>query len=222
MLAYAANRPVAAKSRPSPNAMLAIIVGHIAAVAAVMSVKMDVPAQLFDPPIKVDLIHEDDPPPPDPVDTRTPQRPIDTALTRSDPRVPTPPVAPDNPDSRPQPPSGVDSATGTGALSQPDVDPIPLPPVKLGPRIATPPSELKPPYPMAKLASEEEAVLRLRLTIDEQGRVTAVDPVGRTDAAFLASARKHILAHWRYRPATVDGRPVSSSTVVTLHFQLDA
>jgi protein TonB len=75
---------------------------------------------------------------------------------------------------------------------------------------------------MAKLASEEEAVLRLRLTIDEQGRVTAVDPVGRTDAAFLASARKHILAHWRYRPATVDGRPVSSSTVVTLHFQLDA
>ena len=70
-------------------------------------------------------------------------------------------------------------------------------------------------------ASEEEAVLRLKLTIDERGRVIAVEPLGRADRAFLDSARRHLIAHWRYRPATEDGRAVSSSAVITLRFQLD-
>jgi protein TonB len=223
MLAYAANRPVPAKSRPSPNAMLAIIVGHVAAIAALMSMKMELPPRFIEPPIKIDLIEEKDPPPPNPADPRTPQRPVDSALTRPDPRVPTPPVASDTTDSTPHPLPGFDTTIGTNTIPQPHFDPVPiLPPVKVGPRLATPQSELKPPYPMAKLASEEEAVLRLRLTIDERGRVTAVEPLGRTDAAFLAAARKHILAHWRYKPATEDGRAIGSSTVVTLHFQLDA
>jgi protein TonB len=59
------------------------------------------------------------------------------------------------------------------------------------------------------------------LAIDAAGRVTAVDPVGSADPAFLAAARKHILARWRYQPATEDGHPVPSSTVITLQFQLD-
>jgi protein TonB len=100
--------------------------------------------------------------------------------------------------------------------------PAPRPaPVHLGPQLATPPAELRPPYPQAKLLSEEEAELRLRLTIDERGRVVAVDPVGRADPVFLAAARRHLLAHWRFRPASVDGRAVSSTTTITLKFQLD-
>ena len=94
-------------------------------------------------------------------------------------------------------------------------------PVKLGPRLATPESELKPPYPQSKLLSEEEAVLNLRLTIDQNGRVVAVEPVGRADPAFFAAARRHLLAHWRYKPASEDGRPMASSTVITLRFQLN-
>jgi len=64
-------------------------------------------------------------------------------------------------------------------------------------------------------------VLRLRLTIDERGRVIAVEPVGRADKVFLEAARRHLLAHWRYRPASEGGRAVTSSTVITLRFQLD-
>jgi protein TonB len=71
------------------------------------------------------------------------------------------------------------------------------------------------------LLSEEEATLKLRLSVDERGRVVAVDPVGRADAVFLAAARRHLVAHWRYKPATADGRAVVSSTVITLRFQLD-
>jgi len=58
------------------------------------------------------------------------------------------------------------------------------------------------------------------LAIAADGRVASVDPVGSADPAFLAAARKHILAHWRYQPATEDGHPVPSSTVITLQFPL--
>ena len=49
----------------------------------------------------------------------------------------------------------------------------------------------------------------------------AVEPVGRADAVFLAAARRHLLAHWRFKPASDDGRAVASTTVITLRFQLD-
>jgi len=49
-----------------------------------------------------------------------------------------------------------------------------------------------------------------------------VEPVGRVDPIFLSAARRHLLSHWRYRPATEDGRAVTSTTVITLRFELDA
>jgi len=78
-----------------------------------------------------------------------------------------------------------------------------------------------PPYPSSKLITEEEASLTLRLTIDERGRVIAVEPVGRADPVFLAAARRHLLARWRYKPASEDGRAIASTAVITLRFQLD-
>jgi protein TonB len=65
-------------------------------------------------------------------------------------------------------------------------------------------------------------VLKLRLTIDPNGRVVAVEPLNRADPVFLQAARRHLLAHWRYKPAMEDGRAVMSTTVITLRFQLDA
>ena len=96
------------------------------------------------------------------------------------------------------------------------------PPVRSGPRLLTPQSEMKPPYPATKLLNEEEGAVTVRVTIDEQGRVIAVDPVGRADPAFLDAARRHLLAHWRFKPASENGHAVISSTVVTLHFELDS
>lgn len=49
----------------------------------------------------------------------------------------------------------------------------------------------------------------------------AIDPVGGADPVFLDAARRHILARWRYKPATEDGRAVASSTVITLRFELE-
>ena len=60
-----------------------------------------------------------------------------------------------------------------------------------------------------------------RLTINDSGRVTAVDPIGAADSVFLEAARRYVMAHWRYQPATEDGRAIGSSVVISLHFQLD-
>jgi protein TonB len=38
---------------------------------------------------------------------------------------------------------------------------------------------------------------------------------------FLRAARQYLLARWRYRPASEDGRAVSSSTIITLRFTLE-
>ena len=91
----------------------------------------------------------------------------------------------------------------------------------MGPRFATPSGLIEPPYPDDKRRAEEEATLRLKLTINERGRVVAVEPLGRADRSFLDAARRHLLAHWRYKPATEDGKAVASSTVITLTFRLE-
>jgi protein TonB len=95
-------------------------------------------------------------------------------------------------------------------------------PVRVAARFNTPDWLLKPPYPPSMQAREIEATLKLQLQIDANGRVVAVDPVGRADPAFLEAARRHLIAKWRYKPATEDGRAIASSTVITLRFELEA
>lgn len=222
MLAYAASRPVVGTRRSSPNSMLFVISAHVAAIALVMSAKMDLPLPFKTPPIKVDLIDAPRPPVAEPrPQPPRPSPPADPTLSRPDPLV----EVPDPTDVRPAPlpdpgpaypteslgPTDSSGAIGSGA------QPIAATPAVL----LTPPAELRPPYPPAKEARGEEADLKLRLTIDASGRVIAVEPIGRADSTFLSATRRHILAHWRYRPATSDGRGVVAQLVVTLRFRLD-
>lgn len=217
MLAYAANRPAVAVRQSSPNALLFVIAAHVAVVAAVMSVKMDLPRRIFHPPLIVTTIPLPPVPKPNPAPVPTPAR--NTALD-----LPT--VVPRNVDIEPLDTSGISSRPDPVARGsvQPVAEPFQVQkPIiaRSGPQLLTPAAELKPPYPQTKLLTEEEAVLRLRLAIDERGRVVAVDPVGAVDPVFLAAARRHLIAHWRFKPSSEDGRAVSSSTTITLRFQLD-
>jgi protein TonB len=220
MLAYLANRPVPGQRQSSPNALLVVISVHVALLAAVMSAKMDLPHRILQRPPTVLSFPKPPPPPPPTGNPRTPTQ-------HTTPRIDNPPVTiPLPPTTNPLPTTGGDKVEvgpalggGTGVISG-----IPHPvltPIHHDPRLLTPASELKPPYPSSKLLSEEEATLRLRLTINEQGRVVGVDPIGRADSAFLEAARRHLIAHWRYQPATEDGRAVASSMQITLRFQLD-
>jgi protein TonB len=216
MLAYAAHRRRVAERHSAPHVMMLIVTAHIALIAAVMSARMELPPRFFPPSIKIRNIEIPPPPPPVPTEGKTKTKAATTIIDHT--RVIVPPPHPTGDKiivDTTRPPMG-----GGGAIGTQD-PPLKLVPVRIGPRFATPPSEVRPPYPPSKLDREEEAVLRLKLTIDAGGRVIAVDAVGKADPAFLAAARKHLLAHWRYRPATEDGRAMASATVITLRFELN-
>lgn len=205
--------------RRHPNALLFIVGGHAVLIAAVMTAKLAVPPRIVDPPIIVRPIPipPDPPPIPDPPATKETHQP-----PRSTPYQP----------PRTFPVPSLDGPTiDTTPIPQPDLRPIPGPdlgpttaipqPVRVGPRFMTPERLIKPPYPADKQRLEEEATLRLKLSIDDRGRVTAVGPVGRVDRSFFEAARKHLIAYWRYKPATEDGRAVAATTVITLTFRLE-
>jgi protein TonB len=184
--------------------------------AAVITAKIDIVRKEF-PPTMIDLIPE--PEKPTPPENQPKRRPTNTTYTAPTPPLALPPQS--GPTADPLPPDPLPPlppGTGTGTSPQP---PQPTPMVRSGPRFATPSEDIRPPYPESMRAAEREAVLRLKLSIDEGGHVVAVDPVGKADPAFLAAARRHILKVWRYRPAMEGDRAIASSTVITLEFKLD-
>lgn len=208
--------PAFAARKRHPRALAIIVAVHAAALAAVLTARMDLPLP-FDPTItKVKLVPEQKAPPENPP-PRPRQEPLQPRIDQMPRVVPMP--QPEGPvmDRLPQPMPLPDP----GPVIGPALDPPKPAVVRTGPRFRTPESLLKPPYPQQKLRLDEEGVLRLKLSIDARGRVTSVEPIGSADPVFLAAARRHLIAHWRYQPATEDGRAVASSTVITLTFRLE-
>ncbi len=210
--------PAFAATRRHPRALLLIIAAHAALIGAVMSARMDLPQRIVDV-TRVTLIPEPLPPPPEP-ERQPPAKPQPQArIDQVPPLVPLPQPNRATLDPTPLP---IPSLDPPRFVQLPLPDPRPLAdPVRVGPRFATPASALRPPYPDDKRRLGEETMLRLRLSIDARGRVVAVDPVGAADPVFLAAARRHLLARWRYQPATEDGRAIASTTVITLRFELE-
>lgn len=216
MLAYAASRPIVADRPSSPSTLLVVIGLHAAVLAVVMSAKLDLPGRILNPPIGVELIPTPKPPPPTHQNPTRPQ-PNESQIDHTASVVPIKVPGPVAVDQTPVDPG---PTVGPPTFTVPD-PPRPVELARSEARLLTPAWDLKPPYPASKIASEEEAVLQLRITIDERGRVIAVEPLGRVDPAFLELARRHLLSHWRYKPAIEGGRPVTSSMVIRLRFQLD-
>ena len=220
MLAYAATARPAARTG-SPRTLMLILAGHAVLIGAVMSAKMGViPANPFNR-TEVTNVPLELPPPPPPEPKATPRPAPQNSFIQSPPKVvdmgPTIPTLPldQGPPTPTFPP-----VIGPGTSTLP-IDPPKIAPVRVAAIFKTPDSAVRPPYPQSKLRNEEEATLRLRLSIDARGRVTAVEPVGAADPEFLAAARRHILRSWRYKPATEDGIAVPSTTVIGLSFRLE-
>ena len=213
--------PAFAQRKPYPRALVVIVAAHAAAIAALMLAKMDLPVPILREPTQVKLIPLPKEPPPNPPEPRPVPEPGRSVIDRPVAVVPIPMPSAPGVDATPVPFPEPGPIIGNSPGPQPAIVPPPKPlPVRTGPRFATPDSRLRPPYPQNKINSGEEAALRLRLSIDERGRVTAVEPVGAADPSFLKAARRHLIANWRYQPATEDGRAVASSTVITLEFRL--
>jgi protein TonB len=156
-----------------------------------------------DPPV--------DPPPPVETDSTPPQPTEFTAFPDVIERT-------SGPATTQEPPRQVDFAdAGTAVRDIPD-----LPPVRLealfDPRFA---ADQQPPYPTSEERAQREGRVRLRVTIGADGRVKAVQRLDATSDAFWRSTERHALSRWRFRPATDDGRPVESTKVLTITFQIE-
>lgn len=88
----------------------------------------------------------------------------------------------------------------------------------------TPPayrSAPKPPYPAAMRSMRAEGTVHLRIVIDSLGAPQSVEVIGSSGyAEFDTTARRWVLAHWRFTPAYCGSRPVPATITTRLHFVL--
>lgn len=222
MLAYVADIPRTAGRDRSPRALALIIAGHALLLAGVLTARPEIAAQIVNPTPTIFDVPSDPPPlqPPQPRADRPQHEPVTQPSFIDQER----PIINMEQQSAIQLATGpsiadIGAVIGSGPITI--IDPPKHMPVKLGPRLATSEEALKPPYPLDMRRAEQEAMLRLKLTIDTRGRVTSVEPVGPADGSFLEAARRHILKVWRYKPATEDGTAVQSTTVISLSFRLE-
>lgn len=206
-----------AQRRNSPSGLALVILLHAALLAAVIMIKG--PQFIRDHhSIIVDSYPVDPVPPPDhpPPRPQHPQQPthIDEVHQIIDTQTTTQTVA--TTDDPRQPP------LDTGTIVTPPADPPVPAPVRRGaeldPRYA---GELQPPYPAAEQRAQREGRVQVRVTIAPSGRVSAVTRLMATSDAFWRVTEQQALNHWRFRPATVDGRPVEGSKVMTLIFRIE-
>jgi protein TonB len=225
------------QSTARPVSFGAVVLLHGAAIAAVLLIKGPGWIQVTDPPLEVTDVKLKPPPPkilpPPPMDLKTPQVPTISRIDVPPRVIPTPvPSIPASGD--PIEPSGavIGGGTlppsGTGTRPEPRIEPreevpprVERPPVRVDsqfdPRFA---GALQPPYPASEERNEREGSVRLRVTIGADGRVKSAERVSATSDAFWQAAQRHALSRWRFKPATVDGRPVESSKVLSIRFQL--
>lgn len=78
-----------------------------------------------------------------------------------------------------------------------------------------------PPYPPVSVRLGEQGTVRLRIALDNGGHIRNVDVEKTSGSARLDQAAVDWVAkHWRYTPATHDGKPVASSVLADVKFDL--
>ncbi|MBS0275913.1 MAG: energy transducer TonB [Proteobacteria bacterium] len=78
-----------------------------------------------------------------------------------------------------------------------------------------------PPYPPVSLRLGEQGTVRLRIALDSSGHIRNVDVEKTSGSARLDEAAADWVAkHWRYTPATHNGKAVASSVLADVKFDL--
>ena len=207
--------------RTSPGGFALVLALHAAVLGAVIMVKGPQFIQQTFPPTKTIFIPDPiDPPENPPVEPRTPQQrqqPTYIDLPPQRVQTTTETTTVDSGRSEPVP----WDPPGREIIAPPRVEPPPPTPVRTEAEFDSRYSgDLQPPYPASEQRAEREGIVRLRVTIGPDGRVKAVEKLSATSDAFWQASERHARARWRFRPATVDGRPVESRKVLTLSFRL--
>ena len=212
--------------RIRPGSAAAVILIHGTAIAALLVAKGYVPPPPDFTRTNVISVPIKPPPPPEPQPRERvrEQETVWTAPPRPTIPLPTPMPVPERP---PVPPPDLGSQASNedvrGLPEQPRADPPPAPP-------PAPPvrreavlisGDLQPPYPASEQRAEREGTVIIRVTVGPDGRVIWTEKVRATSDAFYEATERHARARWRFRPATVDGRPTEARKTLTVHFRLN-
>ncbi|SFS05578.1 energy transducer TonB [Sphingomonas jatrophae] len=211
------------QARPNRPATLGLVIlGHVAALAAVVLIKgpevIPLPTVLKTYTVPPDITPPPEPVPPQPK-AQQPKSRIDTPIREiqlpqlPDTTVIETPRLPPLPPMPPLPPSG-------GEIAPRPADP-PAPPALVD-AAPDPRAQFQPAYPAALQRAEVEGRATVRVLIGSDGRVHAVEIVSADDPAFAEATRKQALRSWRFKPATRDGVPVESWRTMTVHFRMNA
>jgi protein TonB len=77
---------------------------------------------------------------------------------------------------------------------------------------------VEPVYPANAREAKQSGVVRVEVSIDERGNVTSVQVLSGPPmlrGAALAAARG-----WKFKPSTIGGTPVKTSSVIDFNFKL--
>lgn len=207
----------------SPTSLVIVIAAHAAVLAALAMSKMETVPEIF-VPTKLKHIPMEQPPPENPPEPKEKVREAPRSqVDHVRPLVPNPPKD-DGVVLQPRPAIPIFDPGPIGTSDFPAGPPKPLPkadPVRVA-ALMDPRSELQPPYPASEQREGSEGTVVVRLTIGADGRVKAVEKVSAASDSFWRATERHALRHWRFRPATLDGRPIESRKTVTVHFRMDA
>jgi protein TonB len=220
--------------KPAPIAVAATILLHAVLIAAVVAgLNADREPDTPSEPLKVQLLPPEPAPPQVAQSAPPPPAPIPPPVKKERPAPKS--AAKPAPESKPAPrtPS---TAPATAQESQQEAKPAPAP-APSSPATAAPPAppapvrtsaseasyaatNRTPPYPRISLTNGEEGTVVLRVLVTAEGTAGAVEVKASSGYMLLdESARKTVMT-WRFKPATVDGKPVSEWYQVPIPFKL--
>jgi protein TonB len=81
-------------------------------------------------------------------------------------------------------------------------------------------SFVRPVYPYAARIARQQGTVTVAIVIAKDGTVVKAKLVSATNDVFIASALDAVI-QWKFRPATIDGVPVSITSAVPVVFTLE-
>ena len=213
----------------SPGSLTIVIALHAAGIAGLMLWKTEFVTNELKPFIVRNIPDAPPPPPEKPVPEVKPEVRQKTTIDQVPPVIrterPTEFALEPAPDIKPvfNPGPIGDVIADPAPIPVPDPPkpvPVPEPVRKEATMLAS--SELQPPYPASEERAENEGSVTVRILIGTDGRVKSVEKVRGASEAFFRATEQQALRHWRFKPSTLDGRPVESRKIMTVHFRLMA
>jgi protein TonB len=128
-------------------------------------------------------------------------------------------------------PPPVNAIAAVSSKPQPETPPAPAPVVAAPPSPLSPPSPVartaavgilcsKPEYPNFSIRMEEEGIVALSYVVGVDGTVIKVDIVKSSGYKRLDAAASQQVLKWRFKPATLDGKPIEQTITKSMRFSL--